>query len=400
MAISIWDATPCAVLRQDQNTFPRVLTDPEGRDFISLAAENTPMLSDASIQAILGAPGMPMEESLHEVLDVPRQGLLSTLHALAMATRSAHRVVLAVLREASLAGRNQARYLAPLAGLAGPFRTHMIRALVAPFRSPIAGDVPVRLATSTLRAYTAAHAAAANPLTGEQYPLVRFARCRANDRMSALEAIVGREVASTPGRFVLASPQMPGRVEIGLLAPAFADEDDTASVDDRHTASDFEAIRGLTASLLDEVGMVRRHVDGALGSMQARLGRFDFRAPGEEQLATVDDLSAFRESSANLFESGRRSHLTLAGRVNSLDVALSHLLQAVTMLGRSTEHRDLAVGAEFSLAREAAEHALALPPEPARAIYLAVIGRPAARAAAEAARGPAGGGPGALPPPA
>ncbi len=63
----------------------------------------------------------------------------------------------------------------PLITLGGAFRVHIIRAFVAPFQELNELDTPVYVAGPSLRAYAAAHSAAANPSSGDRYPLVRFA---------------------------------------------------------------------------------------------------------------------------------------------------------------------------------------------------------------------------------
>jgi hypothetical protein len=201
MGISILDAIPCGVIRASEPYRPSVKEDDQGRRVYCLAGQDIPVLSDRTIAWLLEPPGgpQPLERAFVRQLDTPIQGLLSTLRPLAEAIRSVqHALISTVSAKSTQPLDRDAPQFLPLAELGGTFRKDIIRAFVARFREFHPQDTPVTVCRPSLAAYAAAHAAAANATTGDQYPLVRFARARGTNRLAALAAIVGEDDAVVP----------------------------------------------------------------------------------------------------------------------------------------------------------------------------------------------------------
>jgi hypothetical protein len=206
---------------------------------------------------------------------------------------------------------------------------HIIRAFVARFRDFSPLDTPVTVAGPSLRAYAAAHAAVANPTSGDQYPLVRFARARGSNRLAALTAIVGEADATAPGLFPLEPPPRMTQVEHPCLRPAFPNEEDGEPVSPRLLAMEVESLRELTAALLDEAGTGRIHTEGAFAAVTARLARVEIRAPGDDQLATVDDIQAYSQATARMVGVVQETHRKFEARLRSAEATLRVLAMHV-----------------------------------------------------------------------
>ena len=320
MGITILDAIPCAVIRASEPYRPAVKADAQGRRVYIMAGQDTPVLSDRMIAWLLEVPGgPPLERDFLRQLDTPQQGLLSTLRPLAEAIRSVQQALIS-----TMSAEASPQLFLPLTELTGTFKKDIIRAFAARFREFHPQDTPVRICGPSLDAYAAAHAAAANANTGVQYPLVRFARARGNSRAAALAAIVGEADAAVPGRFRLQPPPRITAEEHPCLRQAYSDEDaeDGAPVSPRLLAAEVESLRELTAALLDETGTGRVHNEGAFTAVTARIAQIELRAPGDEQLATVDDVHMYAEAAARRVDGVSETHKQFEARLRAVEATL------------------------------------------------------------------------------
>ena len=291
MALSILHALPCGIIREGEADLPRCTWDTETRQVIQelyLAGEDAPMLSDAKIAWLLGLPALVPEFSRD--LDVPRQGLLTPLIPFAQALRAMHVAVKRTVKDVMGCDRTKTIDFHPLVELPSRARLAIIRGFAAIQSRFHDLDPPVRIGGPTLHAFAAAHKAAANSTTGAQYGLASFARCRGNDRKSALESIVGTRAAREPGAFPLEPQPLITRDQLAILEPTF-DEDEMPPLEVQHLAGNLADLRQLTARLLAETGLVRHHADASRRLLEERVARLELRAPGDEQIASVDDLS-------------------------------------------------------------------------------------------------------------
>jgi hypothetical protein len=311
----------------EPNARPCVGQDDQGRHFYSLVGQDIPVLSDRTIGWLLG-PGdgtYRLDPEFREQLDTPMQGLLTTLKPLAEALRSVQAVIISTVSEKGKQRLDRvAPQFHPLAELGGAFRKDIIRAFAARFRGFAHHDTPVTVAGQSLRAYAAAHAAAANSTTGDRYPIARFVRARGTNRLAALTAIVGEDNALTPGLFPLEPPPRITAEEHPCLRPGEldADSDDDAPVSPRLLAMEVEDLRELTAALLDEAGTSRIHSEGAFTAVTARLARIELRAPGGEQLATVDDIHMYAEATARRVDAFAATLRKAEARLRALEATL------------------------------------------------------------------------------
>ncbi len=334
--------------------------------FYCLAGQDTPVVSDRTIAWMLGRWDRPLERRLAGLLDTPMQGLLSTLLPLADALRSVQETLIATVSDQGKEPLDwDAPQYIPLVSLGGAFRLHIIRAFVARFREFSGLDTPVTVAGPSLRAYAAAHAAAANPSSGDQNPLVRFARARGTNRLAALTAIVGEADATTPGLFPLEPPPRMTQVEHPCLMQAFPDEEEGEPVSPRLLAMEVESLRELTAALLDEAGTGRLHAEGAFAAVTARLARVELRAPGEEQLATVDDIQEYSQAAARMVGAVQETHRKFEARMRSVEATLRVLAMSVAT-GDPVTTRFPEINAATQAAIRAVEALLATP-EPGEA---------------------------------
>ena len=72
------------------------------------------------------------------------------------------------------------------------------------------------------------------------------------------------------------------------------------ATEDAADKTDLEALRELTAALLEESSLARRHAEASRRLLEERVARLELRSPGVEQFASVDDLSEFRGSANNM----------------------------------------------------------------------------------------------------
>ncbi len=370
MGISILDAIPCGVIRAGEPYRPYVKQDDQGRQYYCLAGQDIPVLSDRMLGWLLGPGGgpQPLEPELLGQLDTPMQGLLSTLRPLAEAIRSVQQAIIStVSAKCKQPLDRDAQQFLPLAALGGTFRKDIIRAFVARFRGFYHHDTPVTVAGPSLRAYAAAHAAAANPTTGDQYPLVRFVRARGSNRLAALTAIVGEADATDQGRFPLEPPPRITAVEHPCLRQAYSDEDaeDGAPVSPRLLAMEVENLRELTAALLDEAGTGRIHSEGAFAAVTDRLARIELRAPGDDQLATVDNIQAYSQATARMVGVVQETHRKFEARLRSAEATLRVLAMHLAT-GEPLGSRNPEIQSATQRAIRAAEALLATP-EPGQA---------------------------------
>jgi hypothetical protein len=161
-------------------------------------------------------------------------------------------------------------------------------------------------------------------LSGDQYPLTRFARARGTNRLAALSAIVGEVDATAPGLFPLEPPLRITAVEHPCLRQAYSDEDaeDGAPVSPRLLAAEVESLRELTAALLDETGTGRVHNEGAFTAVTARIAQIELRAPGGEQLATVEDIHMYSEATARRVDMFAATLRKAEARLRALEATL------------------------------------------------------------------------------
>jgi hypothetical protein len=301
--------------------------DDQGRHFYSLVGQDVPVLSDKTIGWLLG-PGDGsywLDPEFRDQLDTPMQGLLTTLKPLAEALRSVQAVIISTVSERGKQRLDRvAPQFHPLAELGGEFRKNIIQAFVNRFRGFAHHDTPVTIAGPSLRAYAAAHAAAANSTTGDRYPIARFVRARGTNRLAVLTAIVGEADALTKGLFPIEAPPRITAEEHPCLRPGAhdADSDDEAPVSPRLLAMEVEDLRELTAALLDEAGCCRIDTERVFTAMTNRLARIELRAPGREQLATVDDIHLYAEANARRVDGFAATLRKAEARLRALEATL------------------------------------------------------------------------------
>jgi hypothetical protein len=83
-----------------------------------------------------------------------------------------------------------------------------------------------------------------------------------------------------------------------------------------------ENLRELTAALLDEAGTGRTHNEGAFTAVTARIARIELRAPGDDQLATVDDIHMYTAATARRVDMVQETHKKLEARLRALEATL------------------------------------------------------------------------------
>jgi hypothetical protein len=83
-----------------------------------------------------------------------------------------------------------------------------------------------------------------------------------------------------------------------------------------------ESLRELTAALLDETGTGRVHNEGAFTAVTARIAQIELRAPGDEQLATVDDVHMYAEAAARRVDGVSETHKQFEARLRAVEATL------------------------------------------------------------------------------
>ena len=301
---SLLAGMPMGVLR------PRALPR-EGQPFLGsgkrafyVGGRDWPLLSDVAIASHLGLPG-PLPEELRLALDRIGEGSLTLFRRLASVARSVRNVIDRTVRGAQSPAVAPALF--PLAGMGDAVRSELIQALLAHLDPDRGEDEPHadarRPAAFVLEMYAAVGRAVANPTSGVPYPVGSVLRPQGANRTAALIAAVGPVAAATPGLFLLDTPQVLGLAATdGTLEPFLSGDGDEDLLDRAGMtvlAQDVDALRVLIGGLMEELSALRLDARGGVARLGERIARLEIRAPGEEPLATVGDVDAYRTSAAH-----------------------------------------------------------------------------------------------------
>ena len=105
-------------------------------------------------------------------------------------------------------------------------------------------------------------------------------------------------------------------------------------------AHSVDALRALMGALMEELSALRQDAMGGVALLRDRMGRLEFRAPGSEPLATVDDLDAYRQASA-------------AGSGRDAAARIAWCESNITALATIVANPRAVVGLQSSMARRA-----------------------------------------------
>ena len=281
---------------------------------LALGSRNCPILTDVEVWFWLGcAEEQEIPEDFRVCLDQPMEGLLLRLECMAEMALGVQDVVAETVMGAN-GDPNPSPLLFPLAHITKRVRPRLIRAFFADHMPFVAPEPRVRVAGPTRRMVAAVARAIANPLDGGPYSVGCLLDIRGENRFAALANAVGGADASVLGRFRLDPTEGgPSRGELSILAPSLdgGDEVDGPTLSlDAHAAAalaeDVDALRELMADFVEEVSTLRLVSAGAASALSDRVGRLERRAPGGEELATVDEVEAYRTAlTAHVFPSAQ-----------------------------------------------------------------------------------------------
>ena len=302
-----------------ENPYPRVeLESGRQRRRMALGGTRTPLLSDAALWRLLGRTGR-VDPHFCRSLDLEYPCLFGRTTALAEAVVSIRELLRGVALSPSLQAPQARTNLGGLALMGKRMLPHLLEVVLA---ECLPGRAEDRRRTWTMAAanlFRNTSSTVANAIAAHgTYTVGHLERFQGSTREQALTFIVGPDEAAS-GRFDLAREcPLPDMASVPL--PLRRHEIPGIPLEERHDLLG-DTVRGLSEAVTKTISAVaqgRDEVARLRAELGPRLAAVEARAPGTDQLATMEDFAQYQQHSWRLSDQMSRQCDQLLAHVETL----------------------------------------------------------------------------------